>query len=101
MKEKIEAILEKYTTHGYGDYLDDVIEAEFKTDTPTGKAGKYIGYPKLTNELTTLIQEERKEAVEGFADWLDNVLMTQMRKPYIYGEQLKSAVETYLESEGK
>jgi hypothetical protein len=56
---------------------------------------------ELSDLISTLIQAERKDAVEGFADWLDNVLMTQMRKPYIYGEQLKSAVETYLESEGK
>lgn len=61
MKEKIEEILEAYTNYGFGENLDNVIEMEFKMKTPTGKVGEYIGYPSLVNELTTLIQEERKK----------------------------------------
>lgn len=103
MKEKIEEILEAYTNYGFGENLDNVIEMEFKMETPTGKVGKYIGYPSLVKELSTLIQEEKKEAVEGFVDsikWKDTKEI-DITDDLIDGRSLVNQVKEYLSSIGK
>lgn len=102
MKEKIEEILEAYTNYGFGENLDNVIEMDFKMKTPTGKVGEYIGYPSLVNELTTLIQQEREEAIRGFVDnigWKKPSEVIDLADDVIDGRSLVKQMEAYLQSD--
>jgi hypothetical protein len=97
MKEKIEEILLKHSPYVF-----------------FGNAVKTELFGETVKHLTTLIQEERKEAVEGLLKWFEGKKVRECFKELndkYTGEEyiettegyhyLQGFVEEYLESEGK
>jgi len=62
MKEKIEEILLRNNNWKADEDEVEIFGVEFSRET----------MDKVINELSTLIQQEREEAVRGFAEYLDN-----------------------------
>ena len=88
MKEKIEEILGRYTNSPVA--FDDGVERVTFQE-------RYFPISDLVKELSTLIQEERKDAVKKFAGFLSDHDKSE-GSVYWYDEM----VEEYLkESEGK
>ena len=81
MKEKIEEILESV----------DLLRC---IETNPSNFWDSASYDDLVERLTTLIQEEKKEAVRGFADLVYRSFINNDLK-------IHALIEEYLESEGK
>lgn len=84
MKEKIEEIVNKYTNSPMA-FADGVERVTFQE--------RYFPVSDLVKELSTLIQQERKEAVRGFADLVYESFRNHDLK-------IHALIEEYLESEG-
>ncbi len=90
MKEKIEEILESV----------DLLRC---IETNPSNFWDSASYDDLVERLTTLIQEERKDAVEGFVDsikWKDTKEI-DITDDLIDGRSLVNQVKEYLSSIGK
>jgi arginyl-tRNA synthetase len=85
MKDKIEEILRKYIR---ADVEDKVGCAEFLNR-------------ELVKELSTLIQQEREEAIRGFVDYTMSGTTNDNEDLSINYNDLKQNIEEYLESEDK
>ncbi len=92
IEDKLEEIINKYQIHtsiGIKETIDVCDEWDMKT------MGVAI------NELSTLIQEERKEAVEGFVDnigWKKPSEVIDLADDVIDGRSLVKQMEAYLQS---
>ncbi len=90
MKEKIEEIVSKSDIWYY--YSD--------SDSNIGFERQQEAKNFLVNDLSTLIQEERKDAVEGFVEYLKLERKIFYAEPTLFALLEKASAE-YLESEGE
>lgn len=85
IEDKIEEILIKNNDWNADEEEVEISGVEFSRETMN----------KVIKDISTLIQKERKDAVEGFAEWL------AFNPEVNYNKSIVLLKREYLESEGK